>query len=133
MSVSLPAFVDAWRMVEERRIFEGALPIAGFERLQGLLADDTGDVQYRLEFTRNELGGASLQLDVSAPLVLTCQRSLETFVLPVQLRACLGLIANEREESALAPGYEPLLVESLLRLGGALLLFLGLPFGFPLI
>ena len=99
-------------MVEERRIFEGALPIAGFERLWGLLAEDTGDVAYRLEFVRNELGGASLLLDVSAPLMLTCQRTLEPFVHTVDLHARLGLIVHEREEAALAPGYEPLLVEA---------------------
>ncbi len=99
-------------MVEERRIFEGTLPIAGFERLRGLLADDTGDANYRLEFARSELGGASLLLDVSASLTLACQRTLEPFVHPVDLHARLGLIAHEREEAALAPGYEPLLIES---------------------
>jgi uncharacterized protein len=112
MSVSLPAFVDAWRMVEERRIFEGVLPIAGFERLRGLLANDAGDATYRIEFARSELGGASLLLDVSAPLTLTCQRTLEPFVHPVDLHARLGLIVHEREEAALAPGFEPLLVPS---------------------
>jgi uncharacterized protein len=111
MSVSLPSFVDAWRMVEERRIFEGTLPIAGFARLQGMLADDTGEATYRMEFARSELGGASLLLHVSASLTLTCQRTLESFEFPVDLHARLGLIAHEREESALAPGYEPLLVE----------------------
>ena len=99
-------------MVEERRIFEGSVPIAGFERLRGMLADDRGDVAYRLEFVRNELGGASLLLDVSATLTLTCQRTLEPFALPVEVHARLGLIAREHEEAALAPGYEPLLVDA---------------------
>ena len=110
--MSLPAYVDAWRMVEERRIFEGSVPVAGFKRLRDLLADSHGDATYRLEFARNELGGASLLLDVSAPLTLVCQRTLEPFVLPVVVHARLGLIAHEREEAALAPGFEPLLVDA---------------------
>lgn len=97
-------------MVEERRIFEGVLPVAGFRRLRGVLAGDTGDVEYRLEFVQNDLGGAALLLDVTAALTLTCQRTLDPFVLPVDLHAQLGLIAHEREEAALAPGFEPLLV-----------------------
>ncbi|GAB3036539.1 MULTISPECIES: YceD family protein [Oleiagrimonas] len=112
MSVSLPAFVDAWRMVEERRIFEGALPIAGFKRLRSLLADEAGEARYKLEFVRNELGAASLLVEVSASLTLICQRTLEPFVLPAEVKSRLGLIAHEREEAALAPEYEPLLVDA---------------------
>jgi uncharacterized protein len=110
MSLPLPDYVDAWRMVKERRIYEGTLPVAGFTRLLDALADDSGEARYTLEFGRNELGTACLDVQVSAPLKLTCQRTLEPFVLPVEVHSRLGMITNEHEESALAPGLEPLLV-----------------------
>jgi len=44
------------------------------------------------------------------PLTLTCQRTLESFVLPLTVDSRLGLIRNEREEAGLPPGCEPLLV-----------------------
>jgi len=38
MSVALPERLDASRMVQARRSFEGKLPIASFQRLRGSLA-----------------------------------------------------------------------------------------------
>lgn len=110
MSVTLPESVDAWRMVTARRSFQGSLPIAGFDRLGEVLADTEGAVSYDLEFGRDEFGIAWLDVHVEAPLILTCQRTLESFVLPVTVDTRLGLIGDESEEAALLPGYEALLV-----------------------
>ena len=111
MSVTLPESVDAWRMVSARRSFAGTLPVASMPRLSGMLAGDAGEVAYELVFDRDELGMAYLDVRASAPLTVTCQRSLEPFVLPVSVDSRLGLIRSEREESGLSPGSEPLLVE----------------------
>lgn len=110
MSVTLPESVDAWRMVSARRSFQGVLPIAGLPRLGEALAGTEGTAHYELDFGRDEFGTAYLAVRVQAPLTLTCQRTLEPFVLPVTVDSQLGLIRSEREESALPPGFEPLLV-----------------------
>jgi len=110
MSVTLPESVDAWRMVSARRSFEGTLPIASLRRLREALASTDGEVSFELDFGRDELGTSYLDVRASAPLILTCQRSLEPFVLPVSLRTRLGLISQEREEAGLPPECEPLLV-----------------------
>ncbi len=110
MSVTLPESVDAWRMVSARRSFQGVLPIAALRRLGEALAGTEGTAQYELDFGRDEFGTAYLDLRVQAPLTLTCQRTLEPFVLPVTVDSRLGLIRFEREEAALPPEVEPLLV-----------------------
>lgn len=110
MSVTLPESVDAWRMVSARRSFQGVLPVAALRRLGEALAGSEGTAQYELDFGRDDLGTAYLDVRVQAPLTLICQRTLEPFVFPVTLDSRLGLIRTEREESALPPGVEPLLV-----------------------
>ena len=110
MSVALPERVDASRMVQARRSFEGKLPIASFQRLRGSLAAVEGEARYELEFGRDELGVAYLAVRVDADLPLTCQRTLEVYRQPVHVDQRLGLIGEESEEAALPPGYEPLLI-----------------------
>ncbi|MET3654175.1 YceD family protein [Dyella japonica] len=110
MSVTLPESVDAWRMVSARRSFEGELPVVAMKRLGGALAGTEGTARYELDFGRDEFGTAYLDVRVQAPLTLTCQRSLEPFVLPVAVDSRLGLIRSERDEAALPPQVEPLLI-----------------------
>jgi uncharacterized protein len=116
MSVALPERVDASRMVQARRSFQGKLPLAAFGRLRESLAaveegaNVEGEADYDLEFGRDELGVAYLAVRVDADLPLTCQRTLEVYSQPVHVDQRLGLIAEESEEAALPPGYEPLLI-----------------------
>jgi len=110
MSVALPERVEASRMVQARRSFQGSLPLASLRRLRESLATVDGVAHYDLEFGRDELGIAYLAVRVEAALPLTCQRTLEVYAQPVHIDQRLGLIENESEEAALAPGYEPLLI-----------------------
>ena len=110
MSADLPETVDAWRMVTARRSFAGTLPLARFARLAPSLASVQGEVRYELEFDRDALGIAYLGIKAAAPLALTCQRTLEPFVLPVKIDSRLGLITREEDEAGLPEGYEPLLL-----------------------
>jgi uncharacterized protein len=97
-------------MVTARRSFQGELPVAAFKRLGEALAGDAGLAHFELDFGTDSFGTACLEVRVTAPLTLICQRTLEPFVLPVVVDAKLGLIRNERDEDSLPPGFEPLLV-----------------------
>jgi len=46
MNAALPESVDAWRMVQAQRSFQGKLPLAAMGRLRGSLANVQGDVAY---------------------------------------------------------------------------------------
>ena len=97
-------------MVSARRSFEGTLAIASLRRLCEALASTDGEVRFELDFGRDSLGTGYVDVRASAPLALTCQRSLEPFVLPVVVETRLGLITDERDEAGLPPECEPLLV-----------------------
>jgi uncharacterized protein len=112
MNAALPETVDAWRMVQARRSFQGSIPLAAMTRLRGSLASAEGAVTFDIEFGKNELGVANVWVRADAELPLMCQRSLEPFVLPVHVDARLGLIESESEEAGLPAGYEPLLVDN---------------------
>ncbi|MDR2013229.1 MAG: YceD family protein [Rhodanobacter sp.] len=106
----MPVRVDVARQVQARSVYEGTLPLVALQRLRGSLIADEGDARYVIEFGRDKFGVACLALRVEAGLPLLCQRTLEPFVHPVAIDQRLGLIADESEEAALPPGYEPLLV-----------------------
>lgn len=109
-SVQVPQTLDAWRTVAARRSFEGRLPLSSLTRLRSLLSDDEGEVRYALQFDRDLLQVPYVELRIEARLPLVCQRSLQRFLLPVDLVQRLGLVRSEDEEAALPPGYEALLV-----------------------
>lgn len=110
MSAHLPEMLDAWRMVTARRGVEGRLPLSALTRLRDSLLDTEGEVRFALDFDRDELQVPYVELRIEAGLPLVCQRSLERFLLPVNIVQRLGLIRDEADEAALPPGYEPLLV-----------------------
>jgi len=109
MSLALPEVVDAWRMVQAGRSFQGSLPLAAMPRLVADLAGSEGRVNFDLEFGKDQFGGAFLHVRADAALPLTCQRTLDTFKLDVAIDTRLGLITKEEDEAGLPPGYEPLL------------------------
>lgn len=109
---SVPETLDAWRQVTARRGFEGRVSLARLPRLASLLDAAEGDAVFSLDFDRDSFGVAYVEVRVDAQLPLVCQRSLERFLLPVRIDQRMGLIRDEAEESALPPGYEPLLVDA---------------------
>jgi uncharacterized protein len=111
MSVTLPSSVDAWREIRARRSFQGSLPVSAFARLGEVIASPEGDVTYELDFGRDEFNIAYVAVRAKVSLTVICQRSLEPFLLPVEIDTRLGLIVEEAEEAALPEGYEALLVE----------------------
>lgn len=111
MSALLPASVDAERMVSGRRSFKGILPVTELPRLVEVLARDSGEIAYDLDFGQGELGDPELRVRLAARLTLECQRTLQPFEWAVEVDARLGLLASEDGVAALPEQCEPLLLE----------------------
>jgi uncharacterized protein len=112
MSATLPTVLDAWRMVSAGRVFDGWLDVSAMPRLAAALVSDFGRCRYVAVFGRDALGTGFVELQLEADLELLCQRSLEPFVLPVQVFQRLGFITDEAQEAALPEGYEPILLDA---------------------
>ncbi len=106
----MPPVLDAWRMVTARRSFEGTFPLSAFPRLKQSLVDTEGNCRFQLEFGRDDLNLAYVEVRADAELPLLCQRTLERYLQPVSVVQRLGLITEEAQESALPEEMEPLLV-----------------------
>jgi len=110
MSVGLPDSIDAWRAAGAGRVYSGRVELARLARLLPSLVDGEGSCNFQIAFERNEAGQALARVTASAELPLQCQRSLERFLLPVQIEQTLGLLRSEAEEAGLPPEVEPVLV-----------------------
>lgn len=112
MSTGLPDTVDAWRMVAQGRCFEGSLPLVSMTRLADSLVTVEGNIQFIIEFGRDDFEVAFIALHVEGQLPLLCQRSLEPFDWPFSINTKLGLISREEDETGLPAGYEALLIQN---------------------
>ncbi len=110
MSAALPEKVDATRAVSVGRRFEGSVALRQLPRLGDALAGTEGVIDYRIEFGRDALGIAYLDLKLTGELPLVCQRTLEIFGWPLRLSQRLGLVRRESDEASLPEGYEALLL-----------------------
>ncbi len=89
--------IDAREFAGAGEVLEGVLPVAGFERLAGLLSGKNGEVRYRLRGTRDALNRPALGLEFETAVEVTCQRCLQPFTLPLAGANRLRLVDREPE------------------------------------
>ena len=80
-------------------MLEGTLAVSSLERLQDLLADQSGEVTFRIEGLKGERGQSMLRLEASGVLPLACQRCLEAIHFELDIDSLLELIPADAELS----------------------------------
>ena len=96
--MSEQAQIDGLKFAREGRRLQGVLAVRELPRLQDLLADSSGKIDYTFAGSVNGRGKPVLDIDVSGSLALVCQR-------------CLGRMDYELRRSArliLIEGGQPL-------------------------
>lgn len=97
-------------MLSARRSFDGAVALTAMPRLAAALDEASGTCRFRLQFDRDSLGIACLDIEADAEVGLVCQRSLESYRQPLSVRQRIGLIRRESDEAGLPADYVPVVV-----------------------
>lgn len=107
MSRDFPDWVDPGKAAAARREFHGTVPLVRLERLQGLLADDRGEAEFRIAFSEESDRQIRVDILVHAEVSLICQRSLQPYRESLDARSIIGIVGDDTAASALPANYEP--------------------------
>ena len=112
-----PQLINPLRLAKNKERIDGSLNHDILLRLNGILLDNRGQVQYSLCFDFDASGICIITISIDTEISLNCQRCFEQ--VNTQIRKCstLGLYRNLEEFNKLENDYEPLqLSEELLSL-----------------
>jgi uncharacterized protein len=96
---NLKRISDSFAFARDGRVLEGTLPVSALERLQDMLADDRGEISFRIAGLKGERGEALLALKVAGDLTLACQRCLEGIRFTIDIDSRLELVPEGAEMS----------------------------------
>ena len=110
MPCRLPALVDPHRLARQRVRLKDTLPVMEMARVEALVGDRSGTVDFDLRFRLSSAGVPRLEGDISLKARTTCQRCLETIELPVASTLRLSFTGDDEPlaQTELAAGYEPM-------------------------
>lgn len=111
MSREFPDFVDPWRAAEGGRRIGGTIPLARLNRLAPLLASNEGVADFSLLFGYDVQRRPTVAVEVSAPLSLVCQRSLEPYIEEIRQESLLQVIGTLAEQALLSGEEEYVLAD----------------------
>ncbi|HIP95006.1 MAG TPA: hypothetical protein EYH20_06680 [Leucothrix sp.] len=118
----LPVEVDPFRLVEQRRILDGRIPLGDFSRLAESLvkrveSTDKNDgcneriVFVHLEFTRTNTGLAVIKGNIHADLDMLCQRCLQAKIESFKTDFEVVLVTSDAQEERMQEGFDTWFVE----------------------
>ena len=74
--MSAAAVIDALEFARAQQELRGSLPVASLKRLEDVLFDGEGTVEYLIRGSRDDRNRPQLELEISGGLHLQCQRCL---------------------------------------------------------
>lgn len=111
MSSRLPIEINPYRLIEQRRILDGQVPLRALSRIQELTSSDEGDVAVYLEFIKTDTGLPTIKGTLQATIPLQCQRCLDLYNFEVNSKLEVVLITTDAEAERLQDSYDTWLVE----------------------
>ena len=107
----LPEKIALDKAVNGQRHYQGTLELKQLKRLTDMLADDSGAVEYSIQFERAARILGKAQVKVKTELTLTCTISAKKFMFPVEIVSDIGFIDDLAYEDLLGVNMEASWVE----------------------
>lgn len=92
--MSAPAVIDSLEFARSEQQLVGELPVASLKRLDDVLYDTAGCLNYEIRGTRDKRNRAQLVLNITGSLQLQCQRCLGPMDYTVKVANALMLVAR---------------------------------------
>ena len=86
---------------------KGSLSLDSLARLEDILLDNRGQVQYSLSFDFDASGICLIKSDIDTAVLLQCQRCLKSVIIEIQKNSVLGVYKDSDEFKKLEDNYEP--------------------------
>ena len=95
--MSRPVVIDSQDFGREEGSLQGEVLVATLTRLHDLLSDTGGSLSFRVDGRSGPPGRSQLLLTVDGVLSLVCQRCLEAYEYPLQLRSLLEFVGSDED------------------------------------
>src|SRR5947207_3329840 len=110
--MSARAVIDCLEFARSGQIQRGSLPVASLRRLEDVLYDPEGDLDYELEGTRDARNRPQLRVTIGGHLHLQCQRCLGRFNYAVEIANTLLVLSAPQSDEALVDPDAPDAIEA---------------------
>ena len=93
--MSAPATIDSLEFARSAQRLSGRLAVAGLVRLEDLLFDDEGSLEYELSGSQDERNRPMLEIRIAGELHLQCQRCLGRLEYPLRVANTLLVLTRD--------------------------------------
>jgi uncharacterized protein len=106
----LPTYIDPIQFAQQGLHLQGQIPLAEMSAIADKLANLKGTISANLNFGIDHEGFYYIKGSLETQVNLSCQRCMQTFVLPLNLKISLSPVKNEDGAKRLPSYYEPLAI-----------------------
>lgn len=106
----IPQKVDPFRFADNAVRLKGLLHVNNMHRLCESLQDDTGEIEVKVEFGKNEQGASYISGLFSGALQLQCQRCMESYRSEIAGKIWLAIVHSEEEAKKLPEDYDSIVI-----------------------
>ena len=112
MSRDFPDWIDVGRAAQAERRFSGEARLGWMPRVLDLLDSPADDdvIAFEIDASKDEQDIVRLAVRVRGEVPMTCQRTLERYMQPIDSESIVAPVASEHELSGLPEELEPKLV-----------------------
>ena len=107
MQPEQPQSINPLCLAKNKEQIKGSLSLDSLARLEDILLDNHGQVQYSLSFDFDASGICLIKSCIDTTVLLQCQRCLKSVIIEIQKSSVLGTYKDSDEFKKLEGNYEP--------------------------